>query len=110
MNGVSLALNATSALTSEWFPPAAMAANVLGLFWSVGTRDSVGTVSGGSQWLGYGTSQVAKTEASIGLKAVLKAAGQGLNVAGSAYGAYSSAKSIADDLTSGCEEKCKDVQ
>jgi hypothetical protein len=87
-----------------------MAANVANLFWSVGNRDSRGFGAGATSWLGYGATQVAKAEASIGIKAVMRAAGQGMNAAGAALGAVSSIKSIADDLTTNCEEQCKDVQ
>lgn len=109
VNGVSIVLGVASIATSD-IPVLSGALNAVGVFWSASARDGRGILAGMYSSIGSGIQTAAKTELSVGLKAVMRTVGGGLNVAATGYGVINSAKDLAQDLSSKCEEQCKDVQ
>ena len=109
VNGVSIALGTASILTAE-VPLLSGSLNVLGTFWSASARDGRGILAGMYSSIGSGIQQAAKTEVSIGLKAVMRGVGSSVNIGATLYGVANSVKDLSQDLSSKCEEQCKDVQ
>jgi hypothetical protein len=105
-NGVSMALSLGSYLTAE-LPPVSLLFNAAGFMWSMYTMDGKGALAGGGSAFG----SAIKSGANNGtMSAAAGTAGANLSRGSTGIGFITSAYNLAEDLATGCEEECKNVQ